>query len=133
MDDPPLWETEIPTRTSTGASLGFCSFVEASAHPHRRPDERLSQLKPARPQDIGSLLRLAMAWFRGLKIGRGYLREMGRMRRALVSTQSPEELADAARQQGMLIWLMRRLHCDLKETLIDARLQAHAFSSASVL
>ena len=44
-----------------------------------------------------------------------------------------QELADAARQQGMLIWLMRRLHCDLKETLIDARLQAHAFSSASVL
>ena len=98
MDDPPLWETEIPTRTSTGASLGFCSFVEASAHPHRRPDERLSQLKPARPQDIGSLLRLAMAWFRGLKIGRGYLREMGKDEaRALVSTLSPEELADAAR------------------------------------
>ena len=90
MDGPPLWETEIPTRTSTGASLGFCSFVEASAHPHRRPDERLSQLKPARPQDIGSLLRLAMAWFRGLKIGRGYLREMGKDEaRALVSTLSP--------------------------------------------
>ena len=28
----------------------------------------------------------------------------------------------------MLIWLMRRLHCDLKETLIDARLLARAFT-----
>ena len=28
----------------------------------------------------------------------------------------------------MLIWLIRRLHCDLKETLMDARLLARAFT-----
>ena len=66
-----------------------------------------------------------MAWYRGLKMGCGYKRELGKDEaRALVSALSQEELADAARQQGMLIWRIGSLHCGSKETLMHARLLA---------
>ena len=77
----------------------------------------------------GSVRRLAMAWYRGLKLGVGHPREMSKeAARALVSALSPEELADTARQQGMLIWLIGRLQCEFKETLTHARLLARALT-----
>ena len=50
-----------------------------------------------------------MAWYRGLKMGPGYPREMGKDEaRALVTALSQEELVEAARQQVMLIWRERQ-------------------------
>ena len=77
----------------------------------------------------GSLRRCAMAWHRGPKLGVGHPREMSKeAARALVSALSPEELADTARQQGILIWLIGRLQCEFKETLTHARLLARALT-----
>ena len=77
----------------------------------------------------GSLWRCAMAWYRGLKMGTGHPREMSKeAARALVSALSPGELADAARQQGMLIWLSARLQCEFKETRTHAHLLARALT-----
>ena len=46
----------------------------------------------------GSVRRCAMAWYRGLKMGPGYPRELGKDEaRLLVSALSPEDLAEAAR------------------------------------
>jgi len=49
----------------------------------------------------------------------------------LVSALSPEDLAEAARQQMMLIWRIGSLHIGSKETLMHARLLARALSLAS--
>ena len=77
----------------------------------------------------GSVRRCAMAWFRGLKMGPGYPRELGKDEaRLLVSALSTEDLADAASQRGMLISRIRDLHIGWKETLMDARLLARALT-----
>ena len=77
----------------------------------------------------GSVRRCAMAWYRGLQMGRGYPRELGKDEaRLLVSALSPEDLAEAARQQGMLVWRIGSLHIGSKETLLDARLLARALT-----
>jgi hypothetical protein len=78
---------------------------------------------------IGSVRRCAMAWHRGLKMGKGYLRELGKDEaRLLVSALSPEDLAEAARQQGMLTWRIGSLHRGSNETLMHARLLARALT-----
>ena len=70
----------------------------------------------------GSVRRCAMAWFRGLKMGRGYPRELGKDEaRALVSALTQEELADAACQQSMLISRIGSLHIGWKERLSAGR------------
>ena len=77
----------------------------------------------------GSVRRCAMAWFRGLKMGPGYPRELGKDEaRALVSALTQEELADAACQQSMLISRIGSLHIGWKETLMHARLLARALT-----
>jgi hypothetical protein len=77
----------------------------------------------------GSVRRCAMAWSRGLKMGSGYLRELSKDEaRALVSALSPEDLAEAARQQGMLVGRIGSLHIGSTETLLDARLLARALT-----
>ena len=77
----------------------------------------------------GSVRRCAMAWYRGLKMGPGYPRELGKEEaRALVSALSTEDLAYAACQQGMLISRIGSLHIGWKETLVNARLLARALT-----
>ena len=77
----------------------------------------------------GSVRRLAMAWYRGLKMGHGYPRELGKDEaRALVSALTPEDLAEAASQQGMLTWRIGSLHRGSNETLMHARLLARALT-----
>jgi hypothetical protein len=77
----------------------------------------------------GSVRRCAMAWYRGLKMGPGYPRELGKDEaRLLVSALSPEDLAEAARQQGMLTWRIGSLHRGSNETLMHARLLARALT-----
>ena len=73
----------------------------------------------------GAVRRCAMAWYRGLKMGPGYPRELGKDEaRALVRALSPEDLAEAASQQGMLNWRIGSLHIGSNETLMDARLRS---------
>jgi hypothetical protein len=70
-----------------------------------------------------------MAWYRGLKMGPGYPRELGKDEaRLLVSALSTEDLAYAACQQGMLISRIGSLHIGWKETLVNARLLARALT-----
>jgi hypothetical protein len=77
----------------------------------------------------GSVRRCAMAWHRGLKMGPGYPRELGKDEaRLLVSALSTEDLAYAACQQGMLISRIGSLHIGWKETLVNARLLARALT-----
>ena len=77
----------------------------------------------------GSVRRCAMAWYRGLKMGHGYPRELGKDEaRALVRALSPEDLAEAARQQGMLTWRIGSLHSGSNETLMHARLLGRALT-----